>query len=109
MLSGNLFLSMLASGGGLSYGSPAAASDRPSRLILIWLYLYVATHVSPTSHDSLFRKLKTKKALISQLGPFPIKLSRLKRIGPVQAPRLYSSIPAATHDPIGTISAPPSR
>jgi len=45
---------MLASGGGLSYGSPAAASDRPSRLILIWLYLYVSTHVSPTSHDSLF-------------------------------------------------------
>ena len=33
------FLSMLASGGGLSSGSPAAASDRPSRLILIWLYL----------------------------------------------------------------------
>lgn len=98
---------MLASGGGLSHGSPAAASDRPSRLILIWLYLYVSTHVSPTSHECLF--LKTKKALISQLGPFPIKLSRLKRIGPVQAPRLYSSIPAATHGPIGTISAPPSR
>lgn len=73
---------MLASGDGLSYGSPAAASDRPSRLILIWLYLYVSTHVSPTSHDSLF--LKTKKAIISQFGPFPIKLSRLKRIGPVR-------------------------
>ena len=42
------FLSMLASGGGLSYGSPAAASDRPSRLILIWLYLYVASRVSFT-------------------------------------------------------------
>jgi len=41
-------ISMLASGGGLSYGSPAAASDRPSRLILIWLYLYVASHVSST-------------------------------------------------------------
>ena len=37
LLSGNRILSMLASGGGLSYGSPAAASDRPSRLILIWL------------------------------------------------------------------------
>ncbi len=36
-------LSMLASGGGLSYGSPAAASDRPSRLIWIWLYFYVAS------------------------------------------------------------------
>lgn len=47
-LSGNRILSMLASGGGLSYGSPAAASDRPSRLILIWLYLYVASHVSST-------------------------------------------------------------
>ena len=60
-------------------------------------------------HDSLF--LKAKKALISQLGPFPIQLCRLlsKRIGPVQAARLYSSIPAATHDPIGTISAPLSR
>jgi len=48
-------------------------------------------------HDSLF--LKAKKALISQLGPFPIQLCRLlsKRIGP--AARLYSSIPAATHDP----------
>ena len=33
------WISMLASGGGLSSGSPAAASDRPSRLILIWLYL----------------------------------------------------------------------
>ena len=42
------YLSMLASGGGLSYDSPAAASDRPSRLILIWLYLYVASHVSFT-------------------------------------------------------------
>jgi hypothetical protein len=42
------YLSMLASGGGLSYGSPAAASDRPSRLILIWLYLYVDSHVSST-------------------------------------------------------------
>lgn len=42
------YLSMLASEGGLSYGSPAAASDRPSRLILIWLYLYVASHVSFT-------------------------------------------------------------
>ncbi|PKI40646.1 hypothetical protein CRG98_038961 [Punica granatum] len=42
------YLSMLASGGGLSYGSPAAASDRPPRLILIWLYLYVASHVSST-------------------------------------------------------------
>lgn len=41
-------LSMLASGGGLSYDSPAAASDRPLRLILIWLYLYVASHVSFT-------------------------------------------------------------
>ena len=41
-------LSMLASVGGLSYESPAAASDRPSRLILIWLYLYVASHVSFT-------------------------------------------------------------
>lgn len=41
-------LSMLACGGGLSYGSPAATSDRPSRLILIWLYLYVASHVSST-------------------------------------------------------------
>ena len=41
-------LSMLASGGGLSYGSPAAASDRPSRLIFLWLYLYVASHVSST-------------------------------------------------------------
>lgn len=39
---------MLASGGGLSYDSPAAASHRPSRLILIWLYLYVASHVSFT-------------------------------------------------------------
>ncbi len=39
---------MLASGGGLSYGSPAVASDRPSRLILIWLYLYVASLVSFT-------------------------------------------------------------
>ena len=60
-------------------------------------------------HDSLF--LKAKKALISQLGPFPIQLCRLcwLRIGPVQAARLYSSIPAATHDPIGTISAPLSR
>ena len=48
LLSGNRILSMLASGGGLSYGSPAAASDRPSRLILIWLYLYVASHVSST-------------------------------------------------------------
>ncbi|WVZ26853.1 hypothetical protein V8G54_000031 (mitochondrion) [Vigna mungo] len=35
---------MLASVGGLSYDSPAAASYRPSRLILIWLYLYVASH-----------------------------------------------------------------
>ena len=42
------FLSMLASGGGLSYGSPAAASDRPSRLIFLWLYFYVASHVSFT-------------------------------------------------------------
>lgn len=42
------YLSMLASGGGLSYGSPAAASDRPSRLIFLWLYLYVARHVSST-------------------------------------------------------------
>ena len=42
------FYVRLASGGGLSYGSPAAASDRPSRLILIWLYLYVASHVSFT-------------------------------------------------------------
>ena len=42
------YLSMLASGGGLSVGSPAAASDRPSRLILIWLYLYVASHISFT-------------------------------------------------------------
>lgn len=42
-------LSMLASGGGLSYGSPAAASDRPSCLMKIWLYLYVASHVSSTS------------------------------------------------------------
>lgn len=41
-------LSMLASGGGLSYGSPTAAFDRPSRLILIWLYLYVDSHVSST-------------------------------------------------------------
>lgn len=41
-------LSMLAGGGGLSYGSPAAASDRPSRLIFLWLYLYVASHVSFT-------------------------------------------------------------
>ena len=48
LLSGNRILSMLASEGGLSYGSPAAASDRPSRLILIWLYLYVASHVSST-------------------------------------------------------------
>lgn len=39
---------MLASVGGLSYDSPAAASYRPSRLILIWLYLYVASHVSFT-------------------------------------------------------------
>lgn len=39
---------MLASRGGLSYGSPAAASDRPSPLILIWLYLYVDSHVSST-------------------------------------------------------------
>ncbi|MCD7454393.1 hypothetical protein HAX54_024760 [Datura stramonium] len=31
-------LSMLASGGGLSYGSPAAPLERPSHLILIWLY-----------------------------------------------------------------------
>ncbi|KAG4905996.1 hypothetical protein JHK84_057350 (mitochondrion) [Glycine max] len=38
------YLSMLASVGGLSYDSPAAASYRPSRLILIWLYLYVASH-----------------------------------------------------------------
>lgn len=30
-------------------------------------------------------------------------LPPIKRIGPVQAARLYSSIPAATHDPIGTI------
>jgi hypothetical protein len=42
------WISMLASGGGLSYGSPAVASDRPSRLILIWLYLYVPSHVSFT-------------------------------------------------------------
>ena len=42
------YLSMLASVGGLSYDSPAAASYRPSRLILIWLYLYVASHVSFT-------------------------------------------------------------
>lgn len=44
------YLSMLASGGGLSYGSPAAASDRTnsSRLIFLWLYLYVARHVSST-------------------------------------------------------------
>ena len=62
-------------------------------------------------HETLF--LLTKKALISQLGPLsysalpPIKI---KRIGPVQAARLYSSIlKAATHDPIGTISAPLSR
>ncbi|OIT20484.1 hypothetical protein A4A49_37703 [Nicotiana attenuata] len=34
-------LSMLASGGELSYGSPSTASERPSHLILIWLYLYV--------------------------------------------------------------------
>lgn len=40
------YLFMLASGGGLSYGSPAAASDRPSHLI--WLYLYVDSHVSST-------------------------------------------------------------
>ena len=41
-------LSMLAGGGGLSYGSPAAASVRPSRLIFLWLYFYVASHVSFT-------------------------------------------------------------
>ncbi|KAK7411178.1 hypothetical protein VNO78_02610 [Psophocarpus tetragonolobus] len=33
----------------------------------------------------------------------------IKRIGPVQAARLYSSIPAATHDPIGMISTPLPR
>lgn len=42
------YIYMLARGGGLSYGSPAAASDRPSCFILIWLYLYVASHVSST-------------------------------------------------------------
>lgn len=45
-------LFMLASGGGLSYGSPAAASAyvwiKASCFILIWLYLYVASHVSST-------------------------------------------------------------
>jgi len=39
---------MLANVGGLSYDSPAGASYRLSRLILIWLYLYVANHVSFT-------------------------------------------------------------
>mgnify|MGYP001761828683 FL=1 len=59
-------------------------------------------------HETLF--LLTKKALISQLGPLSYSaLPPIKRIGPVQAARLYSSIPAATHDPIGTISAPLSR
>ena len=42
------YLSMLASGGGLSYGSPAAASDRPSCFIFLWRHLYVASHVSST-------------------------------------------------------------
>ena len=53
---------MLASGGGLSSGSPAAASDSPSRLIFLWLYLYPAML---TPHETLFLFM-TKKALISR-------------------------------------------
>ena len=41
-------------------------------------------------HESLYKK--AKKALISQLGPFSYTaLPPIKRIGPVQAARLYSS------------------
>lgn len=41
-------ISFYVSGRGPSYGSPAAASDRPSRLIFLWLYLDVASHLSFT-------------------------------------------------------------
>jgi len=54
---------------------------------------------------SAFLKMLKKKALITRSLSYAA-LPPIKRIGPVQAARLYSSIPAATHDPIGTISAP---
>ena len=44
-------ISMLASGGGLSPGSPAASSDSPSHLSLAIL---VASHISSTFHPFLF-------------------------------------------------------
>ncbi|KAF3775274.1 hypothetical protein EJ110_NYTH50603 [Nymphaea thermarum] len=97
MLSGNEFLSMLASGGGLSSGSPASASDRPSRLIFLWLTFSPAM-LAP--HETLF--LWPKKALISPLGPLPIPLCRRRYGGPVPVARLESSIPATRE---GTISS----
>lgn len=97
---------MLAIGGGLSDGSPAAASDRPPRLILIWLYLYVASHVRKNMR-AFFLAFRKRLSSVSS-APFLFSLAAYveNRSRSVQAARLYSSIPAAMHDPIGTISAP---
>lgn len=57
-------------------------------------------------HESLFLKAKKKG---SHQSLSYSALPPIKRIGPVQAARLYSSIPAPMHDQIGTISPPLSR
>lgn len=71
-------LCMLSSGGRLSYGSPTLASERPYHLILIWIYLYVSSHVSTTWETFQF-EIKAKKTLICQVGPFSILVCRLLR------------------------------